>query len=250
MKKIDKSSAFAVVLALMLVVSAVFYVGLRPTTAWFHNEYSVANTYDVGTFVVKSDAYLHRSMSLTFDATTKIDEALVNDSARNREFEYAVKYLYITVVNDMEENRSGTVDYLDALVKVNFDNQSLADGLRYFYFDCTGSVDPVANSRAYYEQASTDVNGLTAGGDLCSRMRTFYAAKDITADADYTDTSKNPKMDVQLNTQSFGSGAIRVPRNKQVTICIALWVDHGASGRVNKTFNTQITLSAQQTKST
>ncbi len=253
MKRINKRSIFTVVLTLMLALSAGFYTCLNPTTAWFHAEDSDTAAYQVGTFDVDFDAYVHEDMTLTFDASTKLSEAQAqDDTLRNREFEYAVKFLYVTVRNNVVKDGED-VDYLDASVKLKFDSEAVGKGLRYYYFACSEPQD-IDDDKTYYSSVSTDDNGTTAGNDLSSKIKAFCTSAGISSDADYIDSSKNTLMDFDVD-----DAAVTVPHNKQVTICIALWVDHDQyMNYINAldaksltgpmSFDTQMELFAKQTK--
>lgn len=250
MKRLNKRSVFTVVLALMLTLSIGFYTGLRPTTAWFHQEDSVTKTYDVGTFDVDFDATVHANMNLTFEVTTKLSEALetaATDAAtRNKEFEYAVKYLYVTLENNVEASRTNA-DYLDALVKLNVgeaetgsgSGSSEASSLRYYYFPLTGSD-------TQYASVTTDNDGTMASLDLAAKLRTYCSANSIAADDDFIDPAVNPQMNFDDLEDDADAGLIRVPHNSSVTVCVAIWVDHGESGVTDTTFPITISMSARQ----
>ncbi len=254
MKRLNKRSVFTVVLALMLTLSIGFYTGLRPTTAWFHQEDSVTKTYDVGTFDVDFDATVHANMNLTFEVTTKLSEALetaATDAAtRNKEFEYAVKYLYVTIANNVEASRTDA-DYLDALVKLNVGEaetdggsgsgsaDSGASALRYYYFPLTGSA-------TQYASVLADNDGTTASLDLAAKLRTYCSANSIADDDDFIDSAVNPQMAFDDLEDDSDAGLIRVPHNESVTVCVAIWVDHGESGVTNTTFPITVSMSARQ----
>lgn len=258
MKRLNKRSVFTVVLALMLTLSIGFYTGLRPTTAWFHQEDSVTKTYDVGTFDVDFDATVHANMNLTFDVTTKLSEALettATDAAtRNKEFEYAVKYLYVTIANNVEASRTDA-DYLDALVKLNVGEaetedssdsgsgsgsaDSGASALRFYYFPLTGSD-------TQYSSVTTDNDGTTASLDLAAKLQTYCSANNIADDDDFIDPTVNPQMAFDDLEDDADAGLIRVAHNESVTVCVAIWVDHGDSGVTNTTFPITVSMSARQ----
>lgn len=244
MKRINKRSVLTVVLALMLVLSLGFYTGLRPTTAWFNASDSVTKNYDIGTFEVDFDAYVHQSMNLTFDATTKLAEALADDEDRNAEFEYAVKYIYVTLENNVESTRTDA-DYLDALVKLTVgDSEGEADeSLRYFYFALNSTSDN--NGDGYYDEVSSDSNGTTAGGSLAAALQDFCSSlqgsTDEEIDEAFVDAMSNDDLDDDSN-----DALIRVPHNDSVTVCIALWVDHGDSGVTTTSFPITVSMSARQ----
>ncbi|HBL40951.1 MAG TPA: hypothetical protein DDY98_05010 [Ruminococcaceae bacterium] len=220
MKRINKRSIFTTVLSLMLALSTGFYTCLNPTTAWFHAEGSIPVTYDMGEFDINFDAYVQQDMTLNFEASTKLSEAKSNDTQSNMEFEYAVKYLYITVKNNAVKPGENA-DYLDALVKLKFSQASTDAGLRYYYFAC-GDAQDINSTKSYYSSIATDANGTyTSAHDLSTKIQTFCTAKSIDTDSDYMNTSKNTLINFDNDTD-----AIRVPHNKQVTICIAVWVDH------------------------
>ncbi len=233
MKRINKRSVLTAVLALMLVLSFGFYTGLSPTTAWFSDSGSTSGEFDIGTFDVSSEAYVHEDMTLHFDVTTKLSEALetqASDAAtRNKEFEYAVQYIYLTLENGVEPSRTGA-DYLDALVNLEIDSDATDDGLRYFCF-ALDSTD-VSND-GYYNKVTSDNNGtFTTNGGLSSKIQTYCTAKGISTDADLLDEMTDNEL--------------RVEHGDSVNICMALWVDHGDSGVVDTTFPITITVTSTQ----
>ena len=231
MKRINKRSVLTAVLALMLVLSFGFYTGLSPTTAWFSASGNASGNYSIGTFDVSSDAYVHENMALHFDVTTKLSEALetqATDAAtRNKEFEYAVQYIYLTLENNVESSRT-TADYLDALVNIEISSAATADGLRYFCFAMDENDD--SDNDGYYDEVTSDNN--YTNGDLSSKIRSYCSTNSISTDAGLL--------------EAMTEGELRVAHGDSVTLCIALWVDHGVSGVVDATFPITITVSSTQ----
>ncbi len=256
MKKINKRSVLTVVLALMLVLSAGFYTGLNPTTAWFHQEDSEDQTYNVGTFEVDFSSTVHANMNLTFDVTTKLSEALetaATDAAdRNTEFEYAVKYIYVTIENNVESDRTDA-DYLDALVKLKVGEAEEGEGdsgsaLRYYYFALDpDEQDGNQDANGQFDEVSIGSDGTAAaGGSIASALQTYCTTNSISDDDDFIDPSVNPQMNFDDLDDDADPGLIRVPHNGSVTVCIALWVHHGESGVTNTTFPVTVSMNARQ----
>ena len=233
MKRINKRSVLTAVLALMLVLSFGFYTGLSPTTAWFSDSGSTSGEFDIGTFDVSSEAYVHEDMTLHFDVTTKLSEALetqASDAAtRNKEFEYAVQYIYLTLENGVEPSRT-SADYLDALVNLEIDSDATDDGLRYFCF-ALDSTD-VSND-GYYNKVTSDNNGtFTTNGALSSKIRSYCTANSISTDSGLLD--------------AMADNELRVAHGDSVSLCVALWVDHGDSGVVDTTFPITVSVTSTQ----
>ncbi len=233
MKRINKRSVLTAVLAFMLVLSFGFYTGLSPTTAWFSDSGNTSGEFDIGTFDVSSEAYVHEDMTLHFDVTTKLSEALetqASDAAtRNKEFEYAVQYIYLTLENGVEPSRT-SADYLDALVNVEISSAATDDGLRYF---CFAMDEDESDEDGYYNAVTGDANGkFTSNGALSSKIRSYCTANSISTDADLM--------------EAMADNELRVAHGDSVNFCIALWVDHGDSGVVDTTFPITVTVTSTQ----